>query len=753
MCHRNFRDRQGHVTKEVGMSMGNHVLETVRVSLRAVASLSLAAITLGGDARAADWVPQQAMPSPRWEARAAAVGGQIYVFGGDPSHVNGGYGEQYLDSVAMFDPATQQWTRRKRMPRRLRSMTATAVGSKIYIVGGYDGREAHADVWEYDPSADSWSVRQPMQFARFAHSAVQVDGLIYVFGGRLHPGIPPVTAIEVYDPANDTWLDGGLMTVGRWDFATAAVGNLIYVISGYRASETAARDAVLAAYYGQPWTTRFVGPRAKRWADDTYAALTRPNGEWGPQSWSEQQPALWGDRWLTSAVEAYDTTTHTWVPRTYSPLVSARAEFSAVTVNEQIFAIGGGADSTFGSIQFDPSSDTWVDVASLQTNRSGAAVAVVGSTIYVTGGLTGNTTLDAVEALALPAPVVGVDAGADQALTANEFGQAPVTLVGSASTTSPGPLSYQWFVGNIPIPNATSPTLTAAVGVGLHTFTLVARDASFEGATGQDSAVVSVQLPTMGGSVGQIGPQGPPGPAGPQGLQGPEGPAGPQSPQGIEGPAGPQGPEGPAGPQGPEGSTGTQGLQGPEGPAGPEGPQGLQGPEGPQGPAGPEGPQGLVGPEGPQGAMGPEGPIGPAGPRGRRGLEGPIGPQGPIGVPGPEGPMGAEGPAGIGLSFAIQRVSVDTNVDMPTDNASLVVLVTTGPNSIVLTLPPASVATMRHISIVHADAATSSAKVTVRSQNDETINGSTGPLVLKGVRDKLLFATDGVEWIEMVGRP
>jgi hypothetical protein len=184
---------------------------------------------------------------------------------------------------------------------------------------------------------------------------------------------------------------------------------------------------------------------------------------------------------------------------------------------------------------------------------------------------------------------LSASAGADANLTADATGFATfsrtASVVGAATT-------YEWRLNGELI--STSPTVSVALAVGVHTLSFSASD-GVNVAT--DSVVVTVAAAT-GGIPGPMGPQGPAGPAGPQGPEGPAGPQGPEGPQGPAGPVGPQGPAGADGPQGPAGALGPQGPAGAVGPQGPAGPVGPQGLPGAQGPAGPAGPQGLQGPQG-----------------------------------------------------------------------------------------------------------------------------------------------------------
>lgn len=98
--------------------------------------------------------------------------------------------------------------------------------------------------------------------------------------------------------------------------------------------------------------------------------------------------------------------------------------------------------------------------------------------------------LDDIRVTGLSGPVPPVaNAGPDQTVTDSDGnGRATVTLNGSASVDPDGGaiVSYQWSGGAV----GTGPSLTADLGVGVHTVTLTVTDD--EGATGSDSVQIAV---------------------------------------------------------------------------------------------------------------------------------------------------------------------------------------------------------------------------------------------------------------------
>jgi type VI protein secretion system component Hcp len=135
------------------------------------------------------------------------------------------------------------------------------------------------------------------------------------------------------------------------------------------------------------------------------------------------------------------------------------------------------------------------------------------------------------------------------------------------------------------------------------------------------------------------------------------------------------------------------------------------------------------------------GPQGPQGPQGNPGVAGATGPQGPIGPVGPTGPAGA---TGVGLDFAIRRTSADTVITMPTGNRSVVYLVRANGRSMTMTLPRASAAASRFVTVERVDAGH---HVVISPQGGDLLEGANAPIAMDGRDDAVTMISDGHEWI------
>ncbi|MCK4445105.1 MAG: PKD domain-containing protein, partial [Thermoplasmata archaeon] len=172
------------------------------------------------------WYGHFHLPEPRSGLGAAAVGGKIYVIGGNN-------GTNSTDTTFEFDPVTGVWTKRASMPMPLEGFGIATVNDKIYIMGGYSTLVdcyPCGNTYEYDPSSDSWTQKTDLPTGRNALAAVVLDGKIFAIGGDANELMDEV---EVYDPVTDTWTTVADMIGPRSHMRAEVLGGDIFVMGGY----------------------------------------------------------------------------------------------------------------------------------------------------------------------------------------------------------------------------------------------------------------------------------------------------------------------------------------------------------------------------------------------------------------------------------------------------------------------------------------------------------------------------------------
>ena len=131
------------------------------------------------------WTVLPDLPTQRNHLAAGAIGGRLYVAGG---RFGGGVGSEMTAALEVFDPGTGAWTAAAPLPRPRAGVNGIAVGGCLYVVGG-EGNDAHPqgvfpDVDVYDPMADSWSALPPLPVpVHGVTGAAFFDGWIHLPGG------------------------------------------------------------------------------------------------------------------------------------------------------------------------------------------------------------------------------------------------------------------------------------------------------------------------------------------------------------------------------------------------------------------------------------------------------------------------------------------------------------------------------------------------------------------------------------------
>ena len=129
----------------------------------------------------------------------------IYLVGGDGTA--DGYSRR-LGTVQAYDPATDRWSPEALLTARLQvGLGVDSVNHLLYAVGGATAapnNTALDTVEVYDPATDSWTHKQHLNTPRGAPAVAAVNGKIYAIGGeRENHGA--IDTVEEFDPATNTW--------------------------------------------------------------------------------------------------------------------------------------------------------------------------------------------------------------------------------------------------------------------------------------------------------------------------------------------------------------------------------------------------------------------------------------------------------------------------------------------------------------------------------------------------------------------
>ena len=190
------------------------------------------------------WAAKRSMPTTRARMAAVTFDGMIYVFGGAERR-----GGKVLDAVEVFNPEAGErgaWKKLAKLPTALAATTATVVGDKIYVIGGWDRgaqKEAFGTVFEYDPKEDEFDQKRDMPTPRGGLGAAVLQGKIYAIGGWNFEEI--LDTVEVYDPATDTWEAKKPMPIKRALFGATTLSGRVFAIGGLATFSDNQNDEVL----------------------------------------------------------------------------------------------------------------------------------------------------------------------------------------------------------------------------------------------------------------------------------------------------------------------------------------------------------------------------------------------------------------------------------------------------------------------------------------------------------------------------
>ena len=87
------------------------------------------------------------------------------------------------DTVYSLDPKTMTWTECSPMNSKRSSLSATALGNKLVVVGGHDGGRRLRSAEIYDPSTNQWDELPDMAMQRSVPACVEFEGSVYAIGG------------------------------------------------------------------------------------------------------------------------------------------------------------------------------------------------------------------------------------------------------------------------------------------------------------------------------------------------------------------------------------------------------------------------------------------------------------------------------------------------------------------------------------------------------------------------------------------
>ena len=253
-----------------------------------------------------------------------------------------------------------------------RGISAVSDGTYVYMSGGYDGTNVHADNMRYDPATDTYTTLAPAPVQHYLGQGVYdpSNNKIYIPGG-FGLGIE-LNNLQIYDIASNSWTSGANMPATLSDHASMYYNGKVYVAGGYDGSGAV---STLYAYdiAANSWSTLAPLPQALY-----LPGFGADNGKLYVAAGNNGSSEL-------NTLYIYDIASNSWTSGANVPqAVTAPA---GAMVNGKLWVIGGGFPTTLTLTQiYDPAANSWSTGPSMNTNRLWFYAAQAGNKVVAPGG-------------------------------------------------------------------------------------------------------------------------------------------------------------------------------------------------------------------------------------------------------------------------------------------------------------------------------------------------------------------------------
>jgi M6 family metalloprotease-like protein len=185
-------------------------------------------------AAANTWATLAPMPVPGGCGGSVAIGGKLYVFSGCTLSSTGVQSAARL--LHRYDPGSNTWTTRQAAPQVHYGPVVAAIGGRLYVAGGNGASGQTARLDSYNPLTNTWATLRSMPTARVGAGGGAAKGLLYAMGGR--SGTTYLRTFEAYDPVTDTWSSRAPMAAARAGVGSTfiSVAGRFYVVGGRNGS-------------------------------------------------------------------------------------------------------------------------------------------------------------------------------------------------------------------------------------------------------------------------------------------------------------------------------------------------------------------------------------------------------------------------------------------------------------------------------------------------------------------------------------
>lgn len=272
-----------------------------------------------------------------------------------------------------------EWGTRASYPHSASGLATASFNGKIYSFGGRDTTQTVlANAYSTGSAPFVWSSIAPLPQPRMGASAVSSDQYIYILGG-LDSDINPTTTLWRYSPTNNSYTVLAPFTHPTGKQAAVINNGKIYRIGGLDDDLHAVNTVEVYNINSNTWssTTNYPIP------------ISSPNAlSFGRYIYTA------GGTNTTYQTKTYrfDPTTSTWDDNAIPDLLEGYYDGIGALVNGRWILAGGGPSNYTKSVSWDPATNLWSALPTMDVAVHDAGSAVLNQSIYVIAGtdLSGN---------------------------------------------------------------------------------------------------------------------------------------------------------------------------------------------------------------------------------------------------------------------------------------------------------------------------------------------------------------------------
>ena len=185
------------------------------------------------------WITTQALPNTRKDHSSAVYNNYLYVVGGwlDGLAVTSSVLFATINSTGSID----SWTETTALPSSTRRQTSLAYNGYLYILGGWDAKNANTSTVLYAAinatgSLGSWINTTPLPSSTYYHTTILNNGQIYMIGGRdsKDNGTSTVLFASVNaDGSLSSWTNTTALPNSLWGHSSLTNNGYVYAFSGF----------------------------------------------------------------------------------------------------------------------------------------------------------------------------------------------------------------------------------------------------------------------------------------------------------------------------------------------------------------------------------------------------------------------------------------------------------------------------------------------------------------------------------------